>query len=67
MRRVSLDFHDRSRSCRTGRRVVAPQEREALKRLYPNAQVLTLSGFDHFTAALPPESLTSAIVNFPAT
>jgi hypothetical protein len=47
--------------------VVAPQEREALKRLHPNAQVLTLSGFDHFTAALPPESLTSAIVNFPAT
>jgi hypothetical protein len=47
--------------------VVDPQEHEALKRLYPNAQVLTLSGFDHCTAALPPESLTSAIVTFLAT
>lgn len=45
-------------------RMVDAAEREALRRLYPNARVHRLVGDDHFSAVLAPQSLTSVIREF---
>ena len=45
-------------------RMVDGREREALRRLYPDARVHVLAGDDHFSAVLAPPSLTAVLRDF---